>query len=50
MGEPFDFLTLFDYAPGDTAAFDDLVAALRASPEWGYVDREVDLRLVRAAD
>jgi hypothetical protein len=45
--EPFDFLTLFDYAPGEAAAFDDLLAALRATEEWKYVDREVDLRLVR---
>jgi hypothetical protein len=46
--EPFDFLTWFEYAPQDAAAFDDLVGALRASPEWGYVEREVDVRLVRA--
>lgn len=45
--EPFDFLTLFDYAPGEASAFDDLVAALRATEEWKYVEREVDLRLVR---
>ncbi len=47
--EPFDFLTWFEYAPGDAAAFDELVQALRASPEWGYVEREVDIRLIRAA-
>jgi chlorite dismutase len=45
--EPFDFLTWFEYAPSDSAAFEDLVAALRASPEWQYVDREVDIRLTR---
>ncbi len=45
--EPFDFVTLFDYAKADTAAFDELVAALRASAEWKYVEREVDIRLVR---
>ena len=44
--EPFDFITWFEYAPGDEAAFDDLLAALRASPEWAYVEREVDLRLM----
>ena len=43
--EPFDFITWFEYAPADEAAFDDLLAALRASPEWAYVEREVDLRL-----
>jgi hypothetical protein len=47
--EPFDFLTWFDYAPEHEAAFDDLLAALRESPEWAYVDREVDIRLERAA-
>ncbi len=45
--EPFDFLTWFDYAPSDESAFDDLLAAMRSSAEWAYVDREVDIRLVR---
>ena len=43
--EPFDFITWFEYAPTDSAAFEELVHALRASPEWHYVDREVDIRL-----
>jgi hypothetical protein len=46
-GAPFDFLTWFEYAPADEGAFDALLAALRASPEWVYVDREVDIRLQR---
>jgi hypothetical protein len=45
--EPFDFLTLFDYAKADAKAFDELVAALRATEEWKFVDREVDIRLVQ---
>ncbi|MFG6428645.1 chlorite dismutase family protein [Roseateles sp. LYH14W] len=45
--EPFDFLTWFEFAPEHTSAFDDLLAALRASPEWAYVDREVEVRLSR---
>jgi hypothetical protein len=45
--ERFDFLTLFDYAKADATAFDELVAALRATEEWKYVEREVDIRLVR---
>jgi chlorite dismutase len=44
--EPFDFLTWFEYAPSEAAAFDELLIALRTSPEWEYVDREVDIRLV----
>lgn len=45
--EPFDFLTWFEYAPADEAAFNKLLAELRATAEWKYVEREVDIRLVR---
>ena len=47
--EPFDFLTLFDFAKADAKAFDDLVAELRATEEWKFVEREVDIRLVRVS-
>lgn len=47
--EPFDFITWFEFAPADAAGFDALLAELRASPEWRYVDREIDLRMVREA-
>ena len=47
LGEPFDFLTWFEFAPADAARFDDLAAALRETEEWRYVTREVDLRLSR---
>jgi len=45
--EPFDFLTWFEYQPAQEAAFNKLVAELRAIAEWKYVEREVDIRLVR---
>lgn len=48
LGEGFDFVTWFEFAPHDTAAFDELLAELRASKEWRYVDREVDIRLARS--
>lgn len=48
--EPFDFLTWFEYAPADEAAFDQLAAELRASEEWRYVEREIDIRLIREPD
>jgi hypothetical protein len=48
--EPFDFLTWFDFAPQDEAAFDRLLQALRSSPEWRYVEREVDIRLQRCTE
>lgn len=47
LGEPFDFLTWFEYAPSAAAAFEDLVAQLRTTEEWKYVEREVDVRLVK---
>jgi hypothetical protein len=43
--EPFDFITWFEFSPGDESAFDSLLAELRASLEWQYVEREVDIRL-----
>jgi len=45
--EPFDFLTWFEYAQSDAALFEELVKTMRATPEWHYVEREVDIRLVR---
>ncbi len=46
-GEPFDFLTWFEFAPAHETAFDELLRELRASPEWRYVERELDIRLIR---
>jgi len=48
LGQPFDFLTWFEYAPEHAGEFEQLVAHLRATPEWAYVEREVDIRLTRA--
>lgn len=48
--EAFDFVTLFDYAEADSQAFEDMLAELRATEEWKFVVREVDLRLVRIGD
>src|SRR4051794_19488854 len=45
LGEPFDFLTWFEFDPANAALFDELVAMLRATEEWKYVEREVDVRL-----
>ena len=47
LGQPFDFLTWFEFAPEHARAFDELVAMLRSREEWTYVDREVDIRLSR---
>jgi hypothetical protein len=45
--EPFDFLTWFEFSKADTAEFDKLLERLRASEEWKYVEREVEVRLAR---
>ena len=45
--EPFDFLTWFEFAPEHTEAFDELLLRMRASKEWEYVEREVEVRLER---
>jgi hypothetical protein len=45
--ELFDFLTWFEFAPEHAPAFEDLVAQLRETEEWTFVDREVDIRLER---
>lgn len=47
LGEPFDFLTWFEFAPEHAGAFAALLAELRASEEWTYVEREVEVRLTR---
>lgn len=47
--EPFDFLTWFEYDPSSESDFDRMLAELRATPEWQYVDREVDIRLTLRA-
>ncbi|MEO6738756.1 MAG: chlorite dismutase family protein [Chthoniobacteraceae bacterium] len=45
--ERFDFLTWFEFAKVDTAEFDKLLVRLRASEEWKYVEREVEIRFTR---
>ncbi len=47
LGEPFDFLTWFEFAPEDAEGFGELVAMLRATEEWDFVDREVEIGLER---
>ncbi len=47
LGQPFDFLTWFEYALTAADAFEELVGRLRATEEWAYVEREVDVRLIR---
>lgn len=46
--EPFDFLTLFDYTQESESAFNDMLAELRTTEEWKFIEREVDIRLIKA--
>ncbi|MDX1959146.1 MAG: chlorite dismutase family protein [Leptospiraceae bacterium] len=48
IGQPFDFLTWFEYAPEHKDLFEELVIALRKTEEWKFVDREIDIRLQKA--
>ena len=47
LGEPFDFLTWFEFAPEHASAFEELVDRLRETEEWDYIEREIDIRLFR---
>lgn len=47
LGEPFDFLAWFEFAPDHSALFEDLLGELRGTEEWRYVDGEVELRVSR---
>jgi chlorite dismutase len=47
LGQDFDFLTWFEFAPEHEPAFDELLATLRSRQEWTFVDREVEVRLRR---
>ena len=49
-GSEWDFLTYFEFPRHEAAAFTDLLAELRnldSNPEWGFVDREVELWMTR---
>ena len=45
MAQPFDFLTWFEFAPENALAFCELLEQLRATAEWQFVEREVEIHL-----
>ena len=47
LDEAFDFLTWFEFAPEHEGSFDRLLERLRSTVEWKYVEREVEVRLLR---
>jgi hypothetical protein len=46
--ELFDFLGFLDYARADAEAFDEMLEQLRSTKEWTFMEREIDIRLVKA--
>lgn len=48
LGDEFDFLAWFEYSSETSEAFEELVARLRRTEEWLFVEREVDIRLTRS--
>ena len=44
---PFDFIGFLDFAPESGAAFDEMLDRLRATREWSFMDREIDIRLTK---
>ena len=48
-GAQFDFLTWFEFKPEDESRFDELLMKLRATLEWGFIEREVELRLEKVS-
>ncbi|NJL49546.1 MAG: chlorite dismutase family protein [Leptolyngbyaceae cyanobacterium SM2_5_2] len=50
LGEPFDFLTWFEFAPEHTQAFEELLRRMRDTKEWDYVEREVEVWLHKAVE
>lgn len=50
LGEPFDFLTWFEFAPEHAQAFNELLLRMRDTKEWDYVEREVEVWLHKALE
>jgi hypothetical protein len=46
---PFDFIGYLDFGVGIAAASDEMLAQLRETKEWSYMDREIDIRMVKAS-
>jgi len=46
-GSPYDFLTYFEFPPESADKFRELLAALRATPEWDYVEDEHELWMTK---
>jgi len=46
---PFDFIGFLDFAPESEADFNEMLVQLRATKEWSFMEREIDIRLSKGA-
>jgi chlorite dismutase len=47
LGTPYDFLTYFEFQPADADYFRQLLAELRATEEWKYVEDECEVWMTK---
>lgn len=47
LGQPFDFLTWFEYSSAHEEQFEELCYTLRKAEEWKYVIRDIDFRMYK---
>lgn len=47
LGSPYDFLTYFEFPREAEGTFRELLAALRATPEWRYVEAEPEIWMTK---
>jgi chlorite dismutase len=47
LGTPYDFLTYFEFPVDEADTFRALLAALRATPEWAYVEEEHEVWMTK---
>ena len=50
LGEAIDFITWFEFAPEYEKDFNTLLVELRRTREWEFVEREIDVRLIRESN
>ena len=49
LGSPYDFLTYFEFPPEDADYFRQLLADLRATEEWKYVEHQHEVWMTKLA-
>jgi hypothetical protein len=47
LGSPYDFLTYFEFPQESAGDFRELLAGLRSTPEWNYVEDEFEVWMTK---